>query len=186
MNNKKEFRDFYFKIRKTISSDEKTEFDKRIFSQFINSYFFKNSDIFLVYISVNNEVGTHDLIDYLIENQKKVAVPYCHENIMDFYCINSTDELVCGKFGIPTVDISKSVKMEDFNNAVCIVPAVSFDNNGNRLGYGGGYYDRFLAKNNVVTIGFCYERCLSDNIPVEETDIRINYILTENKLGTIK
>ncbi len=186
MNNKKELRDFYLGIRNCISDSEKIRFDRMIFTSFINSHFFNNYDTFLVYISFNSEVGTSALIQYLLEHKKKVAVPFCCGKIMDFYFINSADELVEGKFGIPSVDINKAEKAESFDNTLCIVPAVSFDNNGNRLGYGGGYYDRFLSKNNIPTVGLCYQRCISNIIPAEDNDIAIDYILTEAQLWNHK
>lgn len=186
MRDKKESRDFYLKIRKCITEREKEKFDRIIFTSFINSRFFKNSDTFLVYISVNNEVGTSDLILYLLENDKKVAVPFCKDKIMEFYYINSPDDLITGRFGIPSVDTDKAEKAENFDNALCIVPAVSFDNNGNRLGYGGGYYDRFLSENDIPTVGLCYQRCVSEALPTEETDIKIDYVLTDSHLWNHK
>lgn len=186
MTDKKELRDFYLKIRKCITDKEKEQSDRIIFTSFINSRFFNNYDTFLVYISVRDEVGTSDLIRYMLERKKKVAVPFCCDKTMEFYFINSTDELTEGKFGIPSVDVNKAEKAEIFDNTICIIPAVSFDNNGNRLGYGGGYYDRFLSGNNVPTIGLCYQRCISDNIPIEETDIKIDYVLTETYLWNHK
>lgn len=182
MNTKKDFRDFYFKIRKCINDSERQEFDRCIFVSFVNSNFFKNFEIFLIYISFNNEVQTLDLIRFMLDNNKKVAVPFCNDKTMDFYFINSFDELVDGKYGIRSVDVEKSVKVVNFDNALCIVPAVSFDNNGNRLGYGGGYYDRFLSENKIPSVGFCYQRCICDKLPTEQTDIKINFVLTENQL----
>lgn len=186
MNGKKELREFYLKIRNSMTSTERRNADGLIYERFINSLFFKNSDTFLVYISVRDEVGTENIIQYLLDNNKNVAVPYCYDKSMDFYYIHSTDDLTEGKFGIPTVDIQKSVKVENSDNALCIVPAISFDNNGNRLGYGGGFYDRFLAKNNVLTVGLCYQRCICDVLPTEETDIKIDYVLTETNLWNHK
>lgn len=186
MIDKKELRDFYLKIRKCITVKEKEQSDRIIFTSFINSCFFNNYDTFLVYISVKDEVDTSELIQYMLEKKKKVAVPFCHEKIMEFYYINSTDELTEGRFGIPSVDVNKADKAENFDNALCILPAVSFDNNGNRLGYGGGYYDRFLSGNTVPTIGLCYQRCISDKIPTEETDIKTDFVLTETYLWNHK
>ncbi len=176
---KKETRDFYIKIRKNISSKEKNEFDRLIFTQFINSSLFNEFDTFLIYVSVNNEVATTDIINYLLYNNKKVAVPYCIGKEMNFYYINSLAELINGKFDIPSVDINKSQKCNFYSDALCIVPGVSFDNYGNRLGYGGGYYDRFLSENKNCTLGLCYERCLSDLLPTDIYDIKMDFILTE-------
>ena len=183
---KKDKRNFYLKIRESISDREKSEFNKIIFTKFINSTLFNSFDIFLVYISVNDEVSTVEIIRYLLEHNKKVAVPYCSGNKMTFYFIGSLDDLIDGKFGIPSVDLSKSVKVENFCHTLCIVPGVSFDNNGNRLGYGGGYYDRFLSENKLTTLGLCYERCICENIPSESFDIKIDYVLSETYLRNHK
>ncbi len=180
--NKNELRDFYKKIRNNISECEKIQFDKMIFTSFINSFFIKKYDNFLIYVSVNNEVETANLIQFLLDNNKKVSVPNCQNRNMCFYSINSLDELTVGAFGIPSADISVCKKCENFDNTLCIVPAVSFDNNGNRLGYGGGYYDRFLSENKLPTIGLCYERCICELIPNESFDIKIDYVLTEQHL----
>ncbi len=179
MTSKKDIRDFYIKIRSGISPSEKDEFDKTIFTKFVNSSFFYNYDTFLIYISVKNEVGTVDIMNYLFAKNKKVAVPYCNSSEMIFYYINSVDELKEGKFGIPSVDVLNSKKVTDFFKTLCIVPGVSFDNKGNRLGYGGGYYDRFLSKHNLPSLGLTYERCISSNIPCEDFDVKIDTILTE-------
>ena len=179
MRNKKDTRDFYIKIRNNISNSEKNEFDRIIFTKFVNSSFFYNFDTFLIYISVKNEVETINIIKYLLSNNKKVAVPYCSGEKMSFYYIKSVDDLIEGKFSIPTVDISNSEKVCNFLKTLCIVPGVSFDNNGNRLGYGGGYYDRFLSENNIPSLGLTYERCISSDIPREDFDVKIDSTLTE-------
>ena len=186
MTDKKETRDLYLKIRNTISEKEKIEFDEIIFTKFINSSFFYSFDTFLIYISVNNEVETSRIIRYLFENNKKVAVPHCIGKEMFFCYINSTDDLIEGKFGIPSVDIRNSKKVSDFNRTLCIVPGISFDNKGNRLGYGGGYYDRFLSANKLPTLGLCYERCISSNIPSNNYDVKIDSVLTEIRLRNHK
>ena len=180
--NKKEIRKAFFDIRDSIARVERKEFNKDIFSNFINSTFIRKYDLFLIYVSVKSEVDTLVIIDYLLKTDKKVAVPHCDGNVMSFYIIKSINDLVDGVFGIPSVDISKSERVENFDKALCIVPGVSFDNNFNRLGYGGGYYDRFLSDNNITTLGLCYERCIADNLPAEDHDIKMDYVLTESCL----
>lgn len=183
---KKEKRDLFLKIRGSISGSEKINFDNIIFTRFINSSFFNCFDTFLVYISFGSEVSTIGIINFLLNKNKKVAVPYCSGNEMSFYYINSLDDLIEGRFRIPSVNVNKAKKVENFYNTLCIVPGVSFDNNGNRLGYGGGYYDRFLSGNKLVTLGLCYERCISDSIPSESFDIKMDYVLTETCLRNHK
>lgn len=186
MTDKKEVRKHYMNIRKSISDVEKSVSDNNIFTYFVNSSFFNDYDTFLIYISVNNEVDTMNIIRYLSDNNKKIAIPYCSGKEMDFYYIKSLDDLIEGKFGIPSVDIKASEKAKNFNNVLCIVPAVAYDFSGHRLGYGGGYYDRFLSVNNIDTLGLCYEKCIAENLPHESYDIKIDYVLTDSCLRNHK
>lgn len=179
INNKKQLREQYKLIRNSICDKAKTQADSLIFNQFINSDLLSDFDVFLCYVSVNSEADTIQIINYLLKCKKKVAVPYCCGSEMNFYEIDSIDDLIDGAYGIPTVDIGNHKKTEDFSNALCIVPALSFDLNGNRLGYGGGYYDRFLSKNNVRTLGIAYNKCLTNNLPFEEHDKTVDMILTD-------
>jgi len=180
--NKIQYRILYRKIRNSISETEKRTFSARIFSELINSDIYASADTLLVYVSVGSEAETMNIIEYSLNNNKKVAVPVCVEKEMCFYEITSLNDLRIGRFGIPTVDLTVNRKIINFENTLCIVPALCFDFNGYRIGYGGGYYDRFLSEHNVNTVGLCYERCLCDKIPIDEFDISVDYILTENKL----
>lgn len=184
--NKSEFRKLYKSVRKSLGRREKYDFDKRIFTSLVNSSLFQKSKSVLVYVSVNDEVDTADIIRFALEEKKNVAVPYCSGNKMDFLEIHSEDDLSEGKFGIPTADPDKCKVFNDFRDALCIVPGLSFDNFGNRLGYGGGFYDRFLENNKITTVGLTYERCISKIIPTEKYDIGIDYILTEKCLRNSK
>ena len=105
---------------------------------------------------------------------------------MDFYIINSFADFVGTQFGIPTINPNISEKVIDFTDTICIVPALSFDKFGNRIGYGGGYYDKFLTDNNVNAVGICRDKQLSDTLPAEEYDIKIKTIVTENKIIKIQ
>ncbi len=179
INNKKQLREYYKLIRNSICGEARTQANSLIFNHFINSDLLSDFDVFLCYVSVNSEADTIQILNYLLKCKKKVAVPYCCGSEMDFYEIDSIDDLIGGAYGIPTVDIGNHKKIEDFSNALCIVPALSFDLNGNRLGYGGGYYDRFLSKNNVRTLGIDYDKCLTNNLPFEEHDKTVDMILTD-------
>ena len=178
--NKSDLRKHYKSVRNKIYAEHAAEYDSKILNYFLNSKFFHDFDIFLCYVSVDSEVNTIKLIEYLIEHNKKVAVPYCNGRNMDFYEIHGLNELVDGSFGIPTADIGNSVSIVDFDNALCILPALSFDKSGGRLGYGGGFYDRFLESANIKTLGLSYEACISDNLPLENYDVKVDSVLTEN------
>lgn len=174
-------RQFYRSVRNSLSEKEKIEYDRRIFTQFVNSRLYNDAGLLLIYFSFGSETDTINIINYALDNGKTVAVPYCKGDEMKFYIIRSSDELVKGRFGIPTVIPDSGKLIRDFGNALCVVPALSFDSMGNRLGYGGGYYDRFLSDKNIATVGLCYERCIDSALPAEEHDIKVNYVLTENR-----
>lgn len=184
--NKTELRRLYRSVRKSITKNEKSDFDKRIFIRLINSALYRNSDCILIYVSVNDEADTSDIIKYALDDGKIVAVPYCVGDKMDFLIISSLKDLSDGEFGIPTANPEKCSLVTDFKNTLCIVPGLSFDRFGNRLGYGGGYYDRFLSDKYLVTVGITYERCLSEFLQSEKHDVIIDYILTEKCLRNSK
>lgn len=181
MNSKNELRKNFLRSRDSLDVYFRNNSDKLIFDRLINSEIFSESDLILTYVSVRNEVDTRELISYCFRIGKRVAVPYCTKNEMIFYEISSLDDLEFIQFGIPTVDISKQSRAIISDNTLCIVPALSFDKYGNRLGYGGGYYDRFFSSKNIKSVGLCREIFLSDFLPSEKHDVRIKLIFTENK-----
>lgn len=179
-------RKLYKSVRSSLSSSERAEFDKRIFARFANFFVSDQYNLYLIYVSVGDEADTLNIINYLLNNNKRVAVPVCNDKDMFFYEIRSLDELCAGKFGIPTVNTDLSEKIDEYKDAICIVPGICFDNYGNRIGYGGGYYDRFLSANPVKTVGLCYERCMCNSLPSENFDKSVDYILTESCLRNSK
>ncbi len=179
MKDKGFLRKLYKLVRNNITESEIQYFDEIIFSKLVNLRIYNDAKTVLIYVSFGSEVDTKKIIDFSLECGKTVAVPFCYGNRMEFYAIKSSDELIPGKYGIPTADITNRVSINDFNDALCIVPALSFDLQGNRLGYGGGYYDRFLEYHSVKTIGLCYSRCIHPHLPAEDYDIKIDNILTE-------
>ncbi len=180
LNDKKHVRSYYKEIRNSISAEERLTADSGIFLNFINSHYFNDYDIFLCYVSVKNEVDTRRIILHLLDNGKSVYIPECVGNKMFFYKLKSIDELVEGRFGIPTVNTDTLNPLSDFENVLCIVPALSFDRYGNRIGYGGGFYDRFLAENKVFALGLTYDNCFCDLLPREKYDIAVDAVITES------
>ncbi len=180
INNKNKLRSIYKSVRNGIKNPLKNNLDSRIFTLLVNSDLFKNADLILSYVSFGSETDTRHLIDYALGIGKRVAVPFCNGKQMIFYEISSLNELVDGKFGIPTVNTGNTLPVENFDNALCLVPGLCFDLKGNRIGYGGGFYDRFLGKNRVTSVALTYERCICSNVPCEQFDIKTDFILTEN------
>ncbi len=182
---KNDLRKFYTQLRNGINSSDKIKADNSIFSFFINSRF-SNRSLFLCYVSYKSEVDTHNIIRFLLDIKKRVAVPVCKGGSMHFCEIYSFDELKPEAFGILAPELNENNTVTDFSDALCLVPALSFDCSGNRLGYGGGYYDRFLKEYNIQTLGLAYSKCLCEKIPAESFDVKINAVLTENGFRNLK
>lgn len=176
---KKALRSYFLEKRSEIS--ERYVKDNLIWARLINCPNIINSDCVLTYVSYNCEVDTSALISYFLSHGKPVYVPKCLDNgIMKFYRIRSELDLICGKYGIKEpVGCETPVITE---NTVCIVPALSFTKDGFRLGYGGGYYDRFLAEYpDMFTIGICYDELISDKLPCSPHDINVDIVVTEER-----
>lgn len=187
INNIREYkislRQKYKAIRLNYTSERKEKLDFDIISRLVRTYQYKNADTILCYVSTPLEVDTHFLIKTALAEGKRVAVPKCNpESIsMDFYFINSFDDLEKGTFGVlePILD-----KCERFTggNSICIVPGLSFDYAGYRLGYGKGYYDRFLTNYSQTTIGICYNDCVQQRLFHGRFDVPVDLLITEKYL----
>lgn len=184
--NKCEQRKLYKSIRDSITFAEKSDYDMRIFNAVKSFDLYKKCEILLAYISFGSETDTQRIINYSLSFDKRVAVPYCDGKKMLFYEISNLSELIIGKFGIPTVDVKNKTPIADFDKALCIVPAVCFDLKGSRIGYGGGYYDRFLSEHSVVSLGISSEKCVCTEIIDEIHDMKVDYLITDKYFRNFK
>lgn len=179
---KTEQRNFYKSLRKEIPSAKKTDLDLKIYEN-VKKYALKNPDKnFLVYVSHDFEVDTLGIIRFLLKNHFSVYAPRCenNDNVMNFYKINSFDDLQKGSFGI--LEPKKTLeKLTAFENSVCLVPAICFDKQGFRIGFGKGFYDRFFSEHvGILKAGLCYENFVIDRIFKDDNDISVDLIITEN------
>lgn len=150
---------------------------------------FLSCEVLLTYVSTGDEVNTHDIINHALSIGKTVAVPltFVAEGKLEFYKISSLNELRSGCLGILEPDDDPNKLVTDTSQALCLVPALSFDKNGHRIGYGGGYYDKYLKSFNAVTAGLCRSMQLYDaDIPAEPHDVQVNMIITENGVMRLK
>ncbi|MDR1628906.1 MAG: 5-formyltetrahydrofolate cyclo-ligase, partial [Oscillospiraceae bacterium] len=138
-------------------------------------------------VSTAIEVDTHAIIREALERGKTVAVPRCVDGTrdMDFFVIRSLHELEKGSFGVMEPNPETCEKLPDYQRGLCIVPALAFDKEGFRLGYGKGYYDRFLSLFKGETLGLCYADCFSEKpLPHGKYDKRVSLVITENTILT--
>lgn len=179
---KKELRKSFKKLRSDIS--DKSIKDNKICVRFLESDLYAKAEQILCYAALKEEICTKLIIDCALKDNKRVALPYCTDlnGNMEYYYINSAADLKIGSFGISEPDTDKCEKVLNFEKSVCIVPGLSFDVNGFRLGYGKGYYDRFLKKFTSVSVGLCYNELISSRLPVNEFDESVFYIAAEDRI----
>lgn len=182
MSDKSLLRKKFISLRESIETEYRCNCDKVIADKLFSTEDYLLTKEIFVYVSAKNEVDTVLIIERAFSDGKKVAVPHCNGGKMNFYYITSLSDLTCVQFGIPTVDVSKVKIAVPLSRPLCIVPALSFDINGNRLGYGGGYYDRFLADNDVNAIGLCREISIAESLPAEDFDVKIDCIITDKRI----
>jgi 5-formyltetrahydrofolate cyclo-ligase len=128
------------------------------------------------YVGVRHELETMGLMEALWEAGHQVSVPFIDgEGVMVAKRLDALVDLVDGSWGIPTS------RGELVAPHVVICPGLAFDASGARLGYGVGYYDRFLANRPLVTIGICYDEQLIEEVPTEPHDIRMDWVVTPSK-----
>ncbi len=173
-------RKHYKDMREKMTAQYKRSLDIEIASRFLCTYEYMQAKTLLVYVSRATEVDTIGIIHGAFANGKRVAVPKCEDNgIMNFYLINSMDDLKKGYAGISEPDVSRCTKLSDFADSICIVPGLSFDPEGYRVGFGGGYYDRFLANYEGISAGLCYTSFVKWDLPREEHDVPVSILVTD-------
>lgn len=177
-------REKYRNIRTSMTEEEKNSYDTAIAQQVRRLWQYKKNNTLLVYVSTPIEVDTFRIINQALEDGKKVAVPRCVDGTrnMEFYYIRSTDDLVPGSFGVLEPVPEKTELMTDYTRGLCIVPAFSYDWSGFRLGYGKGYYDRFLSRFEGNIVGICYSSCVQRSLPHGRYDRPVELLVTENYL----
>ena len=179
---KSSLRSNYLSVRATIPTVNRASSDAAIRSSLLGFDIFADANLVLTYVSFGPEVDTRSLIQELLEAGRRVAVPRVNrtEHMMDFCEISSLDELAPGTMGIlePPAE-APALTTLDMVGSVCLVPGLVFDGAGHRVGYGGGYYDRFLAFYPGDKIGMARTTMLSSNpLPVGAYDIPVDFIAT--------
>lgn len=178
MERKKELRNRILKIRDELSAEDIDVKSSLIADKLKkNKYFLQEKNI-LIYMNYRSEVITENLISYCVSVGKIIACPrVTGDGWMQFYKISSLDDLEEGYRGILE---PKTVDVFEPESALVIVPGVAFDKEGYRIGYGKGFYDRYLdCHKSYKTIALAYSCQIVDKIPSEEHDIKMMQVITE-------
>lgn len=182
INSKKEIRAEVKKYRREATAEQIQRHSDLICEKFLALPEYKETDTVFAYMDCKNEVQTRKVIEQCWKDQKTVAVPKVFGEIMKYYVISSYDDLEDGYFGI------QEPKHEKLQEIVCedglmILPGVAFDVNRHRVGYGGGFYDRYLeAHQDMRKIAFAFEFQIFESVPFEVFDKQPEKIITENRI----
>lgn len=143
---------------------------------------FQHAESILFFYSIWNEPDTHEMMRLVLGQKKTVALPRTYpRGVMTARRIASLSELTPSKFGIPEPAESATV-LEPEELDFIVVPAITFDREGYRLGHGAGYYDIYLPRTKAFTCGITREKMLVTCVPRETHDIRVNCIVTEDSI----
>lgn len=175
-------REQYKTLRTDMPQKQKFALDYRIAGRLTGLWQYKSCSLLLTYVSTAIEVDTREIIRRALADGKKIAVPRCINGtrLIDFYYIKSMDDLAPGTFGVLEPDPDKCVKVDNFTNSLCLVPALCYDWNGYRLGYGKGYYDRFLSSYEGVAVGIQYSSCVRRGLPHGRFDHPVELLVTDS------
>ena len=178
---KNELRAVYKRLRANCPKDVKEELDRKVTKQFLSLEEYKNCKTLFAFVSTPIEVDTSKIIETALKDGKRLAVPKCIDNygLMDFYYIASADCLKKGAFSIMEPDETLCEKVTDFSDGLCLVPGLCFDYQGYRLGFGKGYYDRFLENFEGISVGICYSRYIEKELPKGIFDKNADILVTD-------
>lgn len=174
--------------RKSLSAAQKRQLDSAVTERFLQSEQYRANEVLFCYVSTEIEVDTREILRRAIADGKTVAVPRCIDGTreMDFYILRELSELESGSFGVLEPNPARCRKLTDYSKGLCVLPALAFDKSGYRLGYGKGYYDRFLAKFSGETLGLAYTCCFYDSLPHGKFDHAAQWVLTESGFARIE
>ena len=182
---KKRLRAHMSGIREMLGPEGRARADAVIAGKVCAHPAYEQADTVFTYLSVGSEVDTRAIIEDAWGKGKVVAVPRCvpHTNLMEWYRIESFDELEDAPFGLeePPANPERRVEVPPKGadvHACALVPGYTFDREGYRLGYGGGFYDVFLPTFGGVSLGLCRQAQFSeDPIPCHEADVPVDFCI---------
>ncbi len=178
--------------RNTILENERKAYDAAILQHLISTHEYRHCQRFFCYISFGSELNTEKIILRALQEDKEVYVPRVEaDRSMEFYRLGDFNNLQPSSFGVlePLQDEKKRYQEQPFQDTLptnlMLLPGLAFDIKGNRIGYGAGYYDRYLTRfpaKHFYKIAACYDFQLMEQIESYEYDIRADAIITPTRL----
>ena len=170
--------------RDEIPSEIREKKDEKILSKLLKNLEFMNSEHILIYMGFGSEINTLEYVNVLLDLDKKIYIPHLggKENPMEIVQLTNPEiQLESGYMGILELKDEFVEIIDPKILDLIIMPGVAFDKFGNRLGYGGGYYDRFIerTKKNIHLLALCYKEQLVEQVPTEPHDKVMDEIITD-------
>jgi 5-formyltetrahydrofolate cyclo-ligase len=192
---KSEIRSKLLAVRNNMSAEEKSLSDIKLQNMLYSTMNYQDSNNLFCFVSFKSETDTHEIIRHSLAEGKKVYIPRVEPQGMEFYHIQNLDGLIPSKFGVPEPKQDKSTvfSAENITNNnkesvimnLMLLPGLAFDYKGNRIGYGAGYYDKYLQSHKPTGFykaALAYDFQVIDKIDAEEHDIRVDMIITPTRI----
>ena len=174
--NKQELRRAIRERKRAMTEEEIVERSNALAEKFYNSPAYQAASTIYGYLPYNQEVRTVPMLQRALDDGKRVAVPKVYGEEMRFIYLEDLTQVSKGYAGIPE-PIADAPVAED-QRALVLMPGLAFDPQGHRIGYGGGFYDKFLAKEpHHPTLALCYEFQMQVHLDTEEFDIPVDTVL---------
>ena len=174
--NKQELRASIRTRKRAMTEEEIVTRSEKLARLFLNSEAYRNAKTIYGYLPYNQEVRTVPMLEQALRDGKRVAVPKCYGDEMKFIFMEDLSRVEKGYANIPEPIADGPVA--DDETALVLMPGLAFDPQGHRIGYGGGFYDKFLAAEpSHPTLALCYEFQMLDHLETEEFDIPVDAVL---------
>ena len=174
--NKRELRAMIRNQKRAMTPEQIEKKSRDLGALFVNTEAYHQAASIYGYLPYNQEVRTVPMLEQAIRDGKRVAVPKVFGDEMRFIWLDDLDRVEKGYSGIPE-PIDDGPVADDVN-ALVLMPGMAFDPHGHRIGYGGGFYDKFLASEpNHPTVALCYDFQVLEHLETEEFDIPVDQVL---------
>lgn len=173
----------YKERRRSMDTDIRKDRDRRICEYAVGLVSFRFAEYVLLYAATEDEIDVYDVARIALERGKKIAFPRCNKenHTMKYHIVESLDQLAPDSYGIrePAADLPVYDPETDTGSAICFVPGLVYDKAGYRLGYGKGFYDRFLSSFKGSSVGVVYSDFILPEVPRGRYDMRVDILLSE-------
>ena len=173
---KSELRSHIRALKRAMSEEAITEKSNLLAHAFFDTAFYRNAKTIYGYVSYNQEVRTLPILERALRDGKRIALAKCYGDDMRFIQVSDLNTLSKSKNGVP--EPLADSPLGDDETALVLMPGLAFDASGHRLGYGRGYYDKFLASEpNHPTVALCFDFQMMDHIAHDDHDVPVDLVL---------